>query len=60
MRCSRGCGLARPLDEGAAGLADRFRPYADSGAAWIIIGPVDSTNPANPPVVGEMRARLNR
>jgi alkanesulfonate monooxygenase SsuD/methylene tetrahydromethanopterin reductase-like flavin-dependent oxidoreductase (luciferase family) len=52
-------GLARPLEEGAAALAGRLRPYADSGAAWVIVGPVDSSNADNAAVVGEVRARLN-
>lgn len=52
-------GLARPLDEGAAGLAERLQPYADAGASWLIIGPVDASDPANAAVVGEVRARLN-
>jgi alkanesulfonate monooxygenase SsuD/methylene tetrahydromethanopterin reductase-like flavin-dependent oxidoreductase (luciferase family) len=52
-------GLARPLEEGANALADRLRPYVDAGASWIIIGPVDSANPANAPVLGAVRSRLN-
>ena len=52
-------GLARPLEEGATALVARLRPYVDCGAAWIIIGPVDSSNPANPAVIGDVRAALN-
>jgi alkanesulfonate monooxygenase SsuD/methylene tetrahydromethanopterin reductase-like flavin-dependent oxidoreductase (luciferase family) len=52
-------GLARPRQEGAAALADRLQPYVDAGAAWIIIGPVDASDPANPAVLGEVRARMN-
>jgi alkanesulfonate monooxygenase SsuD/methylene tetrahydromethanopterin reductase-like flavin-dependent oxidoreductase (luciferase family) len=52
-------GLARPLVEGAAGLADRLRPYVAAGASWIVIAPIDSSNPANAPVLGEVRALLN-
>jgi alkanesulfonate monooxygenase SsuD/methylene tetrahydromethanopterin reductase-like flavin-dependent oxidoreductase (luciferase family) len=52
-------GLARPLDEGATTLAERLQPYADAGAEWLIIGPVDASDPANAAVVGEVRARLN-
>jgi alkanesulfonate monooxygenase SsuD/methylene tetrahydromethanopterin reductase-like flavin-dependent oxidoreductase (luciferase family) len=52
-------GLARPLEEGAAALADRWRPYVNAGAEWIIVGPIDSSNPANAPVLGDVRARLN-
>jgi alkanesulfonate monooxygenase SsuD/methylene tetrahydromethanopterin reductase-like flavin-dependent oxidoreductase (luciferase family) len=52
-------GLARPLTDGAAGLADRFRPYADVGATWIIVGPLDASDPANAAVLGDVRALLN-
>ena len=52
-------GLARPRDEGAAALADRLWPYVDAGAAWIILGPVDASDPANAAVLGEVRARMN-
>jgi alkanesulfonate monooxygenase SsuD/methylene tetrahydromethanopterin reductase-like flavin-dependent oxidoreductase (luciferase family) len=52
-------GLARPLEEGADALAQRWQPYVDAGAAWVIAGPIDSSNPANAPVLGEVRARLN-
>ncbi|MDQ1385170.1 MAG: hypothetical protein QOG65_2549, partial [Actinomycetota bacterium] len=44
---------------GADALGARMQPYVDAGATWIIIGPVDSANPANAAVVGGMRARLN-
>lgn len=53
-------GLARPLEEGATALADRLWPYVEADAAWIIIGPVDSSNPANAPVLGQVRELLNR
>ncbi len=52
-------GLARPLEEGAAALADRLRPYADASAEWIIVGPIDSSNPDNAPVLADVRERLN-
>ncbi len=52
-------GLARPLEEGPAGLAARLRPYADAGATWIIVGPIDASDPANAPVLGDVRTRLN-
>ncbi len=52
-------GLARPLEEGAAALANRLRPYVGAGAAWIILGPVDASDPANAAVLGEVRARMN-
>ena len=40
-------GLARPEQEGAAALAERLRPYGGLGADWLIIGPIDSSNPVN-------------
>ena len=52
-------GLARPLEEGAVALAERLRPYADVGASWLVVGPVDSSNPDNAAVVGEVREILN-
>jgi alkanesulfonate monooxygenase SsuD/methylene tetrahydromethanopterin reductase-like flavin-dependent oxidoreductase (luciferase family) len=51
-------GLARPIEEGADALAERVRPYCDLGARWVIIGPIDSSNPDNAPVLREMKARL--
>jgi alkanesulfonate monooxygenase SsuD/methylene tetrahydromethanopterin reductase-like flavin-dependent oxidoreductase (luciferase family) len=52
-------GLARPIDEGAGPLADRLRPYVDAGAEWVIIGPIQSSNPDNAPVLAEVRTLLN-
>jgi alkanesulfonate monooxygenase SsuD/methylene tetrahydromethanopterin reductase-like flavin-dependent oxidoreductase (luciferase family) len=52
-------GLARPREEGAAALADRLAPYVAAGATWVIVGPVDSSDPGNAAVVGEVRERLN-
>jgi alkanesulfonate monooxygenase SsuD/methylene tetrahydromethanopterin reductase-like flavin-dependent oxidoreductase (luciferase family) len=51
-------GLARPREEGAGPLADRLGPYVDAGASWIIIGPVDASDPANAGVLGQVRALL--
>jgi len=53
-------GLARPLEEGAEGLSTRLRAYLACGTEWLIVGPVDSRNPANAPVLGEVKARLRR
>jgi len=53
-------GLARPLEEGASALADRMWPYAEAGASWIIVGPVDASNPENAGVLAEARTLLNR
>jgi hypothetical protein len=51
-------GLARPREEGAGPLADRLWPYIEAGATWIIIGPIDSSDPANADVLGQVRALL--
>jgi len=53
-------GLARPLEEGAEALAARLVPYPALGATWIIIGPVDSSNPDNAGVLREVRDRLRQ
>jgi alkanesulfonate monooxygenase SsuD/methylene tetrahydromethanopterin reductase-like flavin-dependent oxidoreductase (luciferase family) len=34
-------------------IADALRRYEDAGAEWIMLGPVDSSNPANASVLGE-------
>jgi alkanesulfonate monooxygenase SsuD/methylene tetrahydromethanopterin reductase-like flavin-dependent oxidoreductase (luciferase family) len=52
-------GLASPHDDGASALADRFRPYVEVGATWIIVGPRDSADPTNAAVLGDVRSRLN-
>jgi hypothetical protein len=51
-------GLARPREEGAGPLADRLWPYVEAGATWLIIGPIDSSNPANAEVLGQVRSLL--
>ena len=51
-------GLARPLEEGVAALAERLQPIAALGASWIILAPIDSSNPENAPVLADVRARL--
>ena len=43
---------------GAVALADRLRPITALGASWIIVGPIDSSNPDNVPVLADVRARL--
>jgi alkanesulfonate monooxygenase SsuD/methylene tetrahydromethanopterin reductase-like flavin-dependent oxidoreductase (luciferase family) len=53
-------GLARPREEGATALAARLAPYVALGADWLIIGPVDSRNPDNAPIVGDVRAGLRK
>lgn len=39
-------------------VAAASRAYVDAGAAWIVLGPIDSSDPTNGPLVGEVRARL--
>jgi alkanesulfonate monooxygenase SsuD/methylene tetrahydromethanopterin reductase-like flavin-dependent oxidoreductase (luciferase family) len=52
-------GLARPHEEGARALAGRVRPYVDAGATWIVVAPVDASDPSNAQVVAEVRSLLN-
>lgn len=35
-------------------LADQLRPYVDAGAEWLILGPVDSSDPDNASILGEL------
>ncbi len=35
-------------------VAERLRPYLDAGARWIMVGPVDSSDPDNAAVLGEL------
>jgi alkanesulfonate monooxygenase SsuD/methylene tetrahydromethanopterin reductase-like flavin-dependent oxidoreductase (luciferase family) len=53
-------GLARPREEGVDGLATRLAPYAQHGAEWLIVGPIDSANPDNAAVLGAVRERLRQ
>ena len=39
-------------------VADGLREYADAGAEWIIVGPVDSADPENASMLGELVAPL--
>lgn len=41
-------------------VADAFRAYGDAGADWVIAGPVDSSDPENAAVLGELVAPLLR
>lgn len=34
-------------------VADQLRPYIDAGAEWLVLGPVDSSNPDNASILGE-------
>ena len=39
-------------------VARRLGQYEEAGADWVIVGPVDSTNPANVAILGQVRRLL--
>jgi alkanesulfonate monooxygenase SsuD/methylene tetrahydromethanopterin reductase-like flavin-dependent oxidoreductase (luciferase family) len=39
-------------------VADQLAAYAAAGAAWVILGPIDSSDPANADLLAESRRRL--
>lgn len=39
-------------------VAAALRPYVDAGADWIVLGPVDSSDPANASLVGAVREQF--
>ena len=41
-----------------ASVASALRPYLDAGATWIVVAPVDSTDPTNAALVAEVRGLL--
>jgi alkanesulfonate monooxygenase SsuD/methylene tetrahydromethanopterin reductase-like flavin-dependent oxidoreductase (luciferase family) len=41
-------------------VADALRDYADAGAEWVIVGPVDSAEPENARMLGELVLPLLR
>jgi alkanesulfonate monooxygenase SsuD/methylene tetrahydromethanopterin reductase-like flavin-dependent oxidoreductase (luciferase family) len=43
---------------GVETVAAAFARYAEAGAAWVIAGPVDSRDPANASLLGDVKARL--
>ncbi|HEX5586826.1 MAG TPA: LLM class flavin-dependent oxidoreductase, partial [Acidimicrobiia bacterium] len=45
---------------GPARVAAELDAYADAGAEWVIVGPVDSSDPANATLLGEAVAPLLR
>lgn len=53
---------ARPgtIVGGPSAVADAFAAYAAGGAGWVIAGPVDSRDPANATLLGEVRRLLVR
>jgi alkanesulfonate monooxygenase SsuD/methylene tetrahydromethanopterin reductase-like flavin-dependent oxidoreductase (luciferase family) len=40
-------------------IADALGEYVERGAEWVIAGPVDSSDPANAAILGEVRDKLN-
>jgi alkanesulfonate monooxygenase SsuD/methylene tetrahydromethanopterin reductase-like flavin-dependent oxidoreductase (luciferase family) len=43
---------------GPQALADQLRDFTARGAEWVILGPIDSTDPHNPHPLGEVRRLL--
>jgi alkanesulfonate monooxygenase SsuD/methylene tetrahydromethanopterin reductase-like flavin-dependent oxidoreductase (luciferase family) len=43
---------------GPRSVAAALRPYVDAGATWLVLGPVDSSDPANAARVAAVRAAL--
>jgi alkanesulfonate monooxygenase SsuD/methylene tetrahydromethanopterin reductase-like flavin-dependent oxidoreductase (luciferase family) len=39
-------------------VAEQIAAYAAAGAAWVILGPIDSAHPSNAAVLGEARRLL--
>ena len=39
-------------------VAEQIAAYGDAGADWVILGPIDSANPDNAPILGEARRLL--
>lgn len=39
-------------------VAERIAAYAEAGADWVILGPIDSADPSNASVLGQALARL--
>lgn len=35
-------------------VAEQLRPYLDAGARWLILGPLDSSDPENAAILGEL------
>ena len=40
---------------GPARVAEQLAPFAERGAEWLILGPIDSSNPENAGALGEVR-----
>lgn len=48
------------ISGGPEQVADALRRYGDAGAEWVIVGPVDSSDPDNARILGELVAPLLR
>lgn len=48
----------RTIVGGPATVATALRAYGDAGADWVVLGPIDSSDPENPGLIGEVRERL--
>ena len=44
---------------GPARIAERIGAFVERGADWVILGPLDATNPENASTLGEVRRLLN-
>lgn len=44
---------------GPALVARKLAAYVGAGARWLVVGPVDSSDPANAPLLAEVRALVN-
>jgi len=41
-------------------IAEQLEPFVQHGAEWIILGPIDSSNPENASILGEISRHLTR
>ena len=60
VRAQRLGASARTLVGGPGTVAAALRAYVDAGAEWVILGPVDSSDPVNAELLaaaGEILAR---
>jgi alkanesulfonate monooxygenase SsuD/methylene tetrahydromethanopterin reductase-like flavin-dependent oxidoreductase (luciferase family) len=48
------------ISGGPEQVAEAFRRYGDAGAEWVVAGPVDSSEPDNAYILGELVAPLLR
>jgi len=46
-------GTSAPVTGGPERVADAVRSYAQAGAEWVVLGPIDSSDPDNAAVLGE-------